>query len=295
MDRLHSMRVFVTVAEMGSFAKAARHMDVSAPVVTRLVADLEGHLRTRLLHRSTRTLSLTEAGEAYLERCRAILNEIDDAEAWLSDQTSHVGGELRILCPTSFGINVLMPLLARYVRRHPQVTLDLVLTDRPVDMVAERFDLAVVLNQLGVPEGLVARNFLRASTLLCASPAYLAARGTPALPEDIRDHDCLNYAHPITRHGWDLYDESGQRCRAEVHNLMTCNTVDALIHAARADMGICVALECLVRADLEKGTLVRVLPRFTLLEIGFQIVYPSRKYLPGKVRAAIDFLLAEVA
>lgn len=284
------MRVFTTVAEMGSFSKAARQMDVSGPVVTRLVADLETHLRTRLLNRSTRKLSLTDAGEAYLERCRGILDEIDDTEAWIADQNGHMGGELRVLCPSSFGVHVLTPLLSRYLKRHPEVRIDLELTDRAVDLVAERFDFAVMLEQLGVPEGLVARKFLKAKTILCASPAYLEAHGTPHDPEDIRHHACLNYAASQTRHGWELFSEDGNRCRAEVSNAMTCNTVDALIHAARAGAGICIALECLVREDLEKGNLVRVLPQHTLLEVGFQLVYPSRKYLPAKVRSILDFL-----
>lgn len=295
MDRLASMRAFVTVADMGNFARAARQMDISGPVVTRLVADLEKHLHTRLLNRSTRTLSLTEAGEAYLERCRSILNEIDDTEAWISDQSGQLGGELRILSPASFGINVLMPLLVSYLQRYPQITLDLVLTDRPVDLVAERFDFAVVLHQLGVPEGLVARNFLQARTILCASPAYLAAHGAPLGPDDIRHHACLNYAHSLTCHGWDLYEENGTHWRAEVNNVMTCNTADALVYAARSGLGICVALECMVKEHLENGSLVRVLPRFTLLEVGFLLVYPSRKYLPSKVRSMIDYLLAEVS
>lgn len=295
MDRLLSMRVFATVAETGSFAGAARQMDVSNPVITRLVADLEKHLRARLLNRSTRNLSLTEAGQAYLERCRGILDEIDETEAWITDRSEQLEGELRIACPTSFGVNVLTPLLAGYLKRHPQIRIDLVLTDRLIDMAAERFDLAVMLEQLGVAEGLVARQFLQDKVILCASPAYLAGHGLPGQPDDIRHHACLNYSHSQTRHGWELFGDDGTRHRTEVSNVLTCNTVDALIHAARSGLGICLAPECLIRDDLEKGSLVRVLPRFTLLEIGFQLVYPSRKYLPAKVRSVIDHLLAEIA
>jgi len=277
---------------MNSFARAAQRLDMSSPVVSRLVADLETHLDTRLLNRSTRKLSLTEAGDAYLERCRGILADIDDTEAWIADQSIQLRGTLRFACPTTFGVHVLTPLLAHYMEQFPEIKTDLVLTDRTVDLVAERFDFAVMLENFGVPNGLVARPFVRTQTILCASPAYLARRGAPACPEDVRDHACLNYAHRDIRNVWELYGEDGVQHRIAIDSKLTCNTMDALIHAARAGAGICLALECLVRSDLADGTLVRVLPGHRLMQAGFQLAYPGRKYVPARVRSMVDFLLA---
>ncbi|HYD61949.1 MAG TPA: LysR family transcriptional regulator [Noviherbaspirillum sp.] len=290
MDRLQSMKVFRTVAELGGFSAAARQLDLSNPVVTRLVADLEKHLGVRLLNRSTRSLSLTDAGAVYLERCRRVLDEIDDMDALVFDQSRQLHGELRIASPVSFGISLLTPLLKQYREKYPKITVELTLVNGRIDMLSDRFELAVMLDLAGIDENLISRPLLNTPSILCASPRYLVARGLPRTPEDLERHDCLNFSHPLARQGWDLIDSSGTAIRAKINNVFVSNTLHALICGAQQGMGICAASACLVADEIRAGSLVRVLPQFSLQSFNYALVYPSRKYLPMKVRTMIDFL-----
>lgn len=162
-------------------------------------------------------------------------------------------------------------------------------------MLSDRFELAVMLDLAGIDEGLVSRPLLKTPSILCASPRYLAERGTPKTAEDLENHDTLNFSHPLARQGWDLMDASGSITRFNVDNILVSNTLHTLIYAARCGMGICAVSDCLVADDIRSGMLVRVLPQFSLQSFNYALVYPSRKYLPLKVRSMIDFLHENLA
>ena len=179
MDRLQSMRVFVKVADNGSFARTAAQMDLSAAVVTRHVAELESHLGVRLLNRTTRSLSLTGAGQVYLERCRQIIDEVDEADALISSASRDPKGTLKVVAPVSFGLRNLAPLVKKYQEMHPKVVVDLTLTDRAIDLVEEGYDCGILLTRMINSESLISRVLAETRVMLCASPAYIAEHGEP--------------------------------------------------------------------------------------------------------------------
>lgn len=289
MDRLQSMRAFSKVVEAGSFARAAALMDRDTASVTRLVADLERHLGARLLNRTTRSLSLTEAGTGYLLRCRRILEDVDDAEALARENTGQVRGRLRMLAGTTLGLEILAPRLAGFRERHPDVIVELDLTDRPVDLVGEGYDLAVGPRLAEIPGHLVARRLFDTPVILAAAPGYLAARGIPRTPADLARHACLNFRHEALREHWTLHGAGGD-LTVPIATVLLSNNADVLRVAARSGMGICVTGERVVEQDLRAGTLVRVLPDYAVGTLEIHIAYPGRRFLPAKVRAMIDFL-----
>lgn len=188
MDRLQSMRVFSKVVELGSFARAAQHLSMSNAVVTRYVADLEAHLGTRLLNRTTRSLSLTDVGETYLQRCQQILLDIDEAESLATSRSQALVGGLRIVAPVMFGLHVLPMLLARFQQLYPEVTFDVALSDRPIDIVEDGRDVGIMVSELGLGSHLVARRMISAEMVMAATPAYLRQHSTPQRAEDIAEH-----------------------------------------------------------------------------------------------------------
>ncbi|MDP5008083.1 MAG: LysR family transcriptional regulator, partial [Glaciimonas sp.] len=202
MDRLQSMRVFAKVVEQGSFVGAAQVMELSNAVVTRHVADLENHLGTRLLNRSTRKMSLTETGLAYLTRVRHILAEIDEADAIASVLSKKLVGTLNIYSQISFGQMQLACLLPRYALQFPDVVLNVTMSDRTVDLVEEGFDVGIFTVHQKFDASMVARQLGIAEVLLCASPAYIAEHGIPAIPDDLLRHACLNFSLEHLRHHW---------------------------------------------------------------------------------------------
>lgn len=289
MDRLQSMRVFCQVASAGSFTRAAAELDMSLAATSRLVVDLENHIRTRLLNRTTRRVTLTEAGEEYFARCTQILAQIEEADKIMCDQSTEASGRLRFLIGSAVVMHELAPLLHTFRMRHPKVTLDAQLAERPVDLAAERFDLAVQPSVHVTSDSVVARKLIGTSMILCASPDYLQQRGTPRIPEDLSSHDCLSIANEEHRDSWRL--QSGQNeTRIRPNNVLTSNNVRVLLEAACSGMGIAFALCHPVQPELRSGRLVRVLPDYRGDDMEHLIVYPSRRYLRPKVRAMIAFL-----
>lgn len=293
MDRLQSMRVFCKVVEAGSFSKAAQLLDITSPVVTRLVADLERHLAARLLNRTTRSLSLTEAGREYYNSCQQILEEIDEAESRLHERSGQFGGNLRILGGTAARAFI-VPVLAEYQRRFPAVTLEFSFGDSTANMVDEGYDLAVMPEQLGIPSTLVARRLVNAPLILCAAPSYLAARGVPQCPADLKDHACLTFDYRALRTQWTL-QRKGKSMVVPIKSAMVSNSVDVLLLAASEGMGIFTAARTLITEDLRSGRLVQVLPGYHVGQVDWYVIYPSRKFVLAKVRALIDMLTAVAA
>jgi len=292
MDRLQSMRVFAKVVEQGSFVGAAQVLDMSNAVVTRLVADLENHLGIRLLHRSTRRMALTEPGQAYLERVRQILDEIDEAEAAASVLSSNPAGTLNIYSQIGFGQTQLARLLPLYSKQYPDVQLDVTLSDRTVDLIEEGFDVGVFSVNQKFDASMVARQLGIAEVLLCASPAYIAEHGVPQVPEDLAQHSCLNFSLEHLRHHWTFQSDQGTSIIPITSKVMSNNT-DLLRHCLLAGMGIGMRTSYTLGDDMVAGRVVRVLPDYQINKVAVRLVYPSRRLLSAKVRSFVDFMMAQ--
>lgn len=289
MDRLQSMRVLVKVAELGSFAAAAQMLAMSNAVVTRYIADLESHLGTRLLNRTTRKLSLTEHGRMYLERVRGILVEIDEAETVVSFNAKKTIGTLRIYSHLGFGQVQLARLLPFYAQAYPDVVLDVTLSDRTVDLVEEGFDVGIFIALQKFDASMIARKLGSSEIMLCAAPAYIQRHGLPQRPEDISQHQCLNFAYEQLRDHWWI-DGPGGTINIPINSKMISNNGELLRHCALAGMGIVIRSSFALGDDLSSGRLVRLLPGYRLGQVSVVMVYPSRHLLAAKVRSFTDFM-----
>jgi DNA-binding transcriptional LysR family regulator len=254
------------------------------------VADLEARLGTRLLHRTTRRLSLTPEGEVFHERCRQLLQGLEEAEAELSAHAGDAVGQLRINVPVTFGLLHLAPLWPAFLARHPKVLLDVTLADRVVDLVDEGYDLAVRIARLPA-SSLVSRQLSSTRLVLCASPEYLRRHGTPAHPSQIAQHAVIAYTLLATGEQWAFEGPQGP-VHVKVAPRMRTNSGDTCCAAAVAHQGIVLQPTFLVGPHLASGALVEILPEFRSIELGIYAVYPSRKHLTPKVRVLIDFLVA---
>lgn len=294
MDRFQAMRTFVHVVELGSFARAADRLGVSVSGVSRSVSELEAHLGARLLHRTTRRLSLTEAGQAFVERAVQLLADLDEAEAAVGAGARRPTGTLRLTCPITFGERHVAPAVAAFARLHPQLGFDVELSDRLVDLVEEGVDLAVRLGPPG-SQALIARRIGQMQLVCCASPTYLARHGTPRTPQDLASHRCLNYRYLATRGTWSFRDGAGGEHRVRIDGPVASNNGGFL--AAIAAEGLAIALEpgFVVDGELARGTLVSLLPGYAPPSLPIHAVYPSRRHLSAKVRAFVDFLAARFA
>lgn len=291
MDRLRAFEVFATVVARGSFTRAADALDTSPANVTRYVNELEAHLGTRLLNRSSRKLSLTESGEALYERSRSILDEVAETEALVSASALQPRGRLKINAPVSFGVLHLAPLWPKFLEKYPEVELEVALIDRVVDIVEEGYDLAIRISR-GGSTAHVARKLATSRNLLCAAPAYLARHGEPAVPADLARHVCVGYTYAATADEWHFTDDAGHGHVVKANCAFHTNNGDTARVAALAGHGIIWQPSFLIGTDLAAGRLVRVLPGYHLPDIAIQAVYPSRRHLSAKVRAMVDFLVA---
>lgn len=292
MDRLQSMRVFQQVVDDGSFAAAARKFDISAAVVTRLVSDLESHLGVRLLQRTTRRLSLTDAGEVYLTRVRHILNDIDDAHAAAQAHVQEMSGVIRILTPPIFGVHVLAPLVAEFGRRYPKVVLD-IHVDTPLVPPIEDYDLTL----LGVSDtfdaNIVARPIASSDSILCASPFYLNRHGIPERPEDLVHHRCLRIKLPANRHRtWHLInpEDDKRELEVQIEPALLVNHTDTLIRACVDGAGIGSQSIDLVATLLNNGQLQRVLSPWITGRNTLYVALPSRKFIPARTSVFLEFV-----
>lgn len=284
MDTLTCMRTFVAVVDSESFTAGAARLDMSKAVASKYVAQLEDHLGTRLLNRTTRRLSLTESGAAYYERCVQILADVDEAGQAAGMLTAAPRGTLRVAMPVSYGTLRIAPVLTEYLRRYPEVRLDVALADRRVDLIEEGYDLAIRIGSL--PEsGLIARRLATDRIVLCASPAYLDAHGTPRTPADLKDHACLNYSYSSSGDEWS-FDAGAVR----VDGALRANNGDLLRLAALDGAGLIWQPHFIVGGDLQSGRLVEVMREQAAVELGIYAIYPSRKHLSAKVRTFVDYL-----
>ncbi len=296
MDRLHSMRVFSRVVDEGSFARAARELKLSPAVVTRLVADLEEHLGSRLINRTTRRLSLTDTGELYLDRVRHILTEVDEAEALATASTAEPRGHLRVLCPPAFAVHQIAKHLPKFRVLYPKVSIELSVPG-PVESVDENFDVSILTEGRRPLDGnFVARRLARSEVVLCASPEYLDRRGRPQHPKELDAHEAM--LPPFLRE-LVLQSSSGGESGPPLETvtltlkrsgLSTMHT-DTMYAAALAGLGI-TGLPSFVAEDaLLENALERVLPQWHLFTTTLYAGMPTRKHVPARTRVFVDFLV----
>jgi DNA-binding transcriptional LysR family regulator len=290
MDRLGTMEAFVRVAETKSFSEAARRLRSSKSLVSRQVAELEGNLGVRLFHRTTRSLTLTEEGRAYMGQVTRILGEIEEANLSVSATRTAPRGRLRVSAPMSFGILHLAPAIPLFLARCPEVELDLNLNDRYVDLIDEGLDLSIRVGRLA-ESSLVARKLADSRMVLCASPDYLAANGTPKTPEDLEAHRCLCYSTNSIQPEWRLQHLDGTPWLVPIKAHLHVNNGDVLRTAALAHAGIAFLPNFIVGQDLQVSALLSILDDYVPADAGIYAVYPHSRHLSPKVRAFIDFLL----
>jgi DNA-binding transcriptional LysR family regulator len=293
LDRFIGMAVFAKVVESASFAAAARHFEMSPAMVSKHIRTLEERLGVRLLNRTTRRVSATEVGQNYYERCLRILNELEDAERAAGDLEAAPRGLLRVTTSVSFGAHQLAPAIADYLIAYPDVSIDLSLHDNYVDLVEERIDLAIRLGQLA-DSSLIAKKLYMMEMVLCASPGYLAANGTPQQPRDLAKHNCLIYTYAAPRM-WTFTDPNGKAEVIRVSGRLLANSGDPLLALALKDTGILLGPDYLVADGLSAGRLVRLLPDYKTQETPVYAVYPHSHFLSAKTRTFIDFLAARFA
>ena len=295
MDRLLSMRVFERVVDEGGFAAAARAMDMSSPVVTRLVADLEDHLGTRLLQRTTRRLALTDAGQTYLQRVRNILQDIDEADAVASSHTTELAGLLRLHAPPVLASYVIAPLLAEFRRQHPKIQIEIEV-EASKEPPIEDYDITLLGTDDSFDGDVVARKVIESDAILVASPAYLKRRGQPRRPEELAQHECLRLKWLDGRSGtWRLWrpEQVDKVVEVDVQPMLLANHTDTLLRATLDGAGITSVSVNLVAAHLTRGDLVRVLAPWITGRLALYAALPSRKFIPQRTRVFLDYLVAE--
>lgn len=288
MDRLDDMLAFIKVVDTKSFTAAADRLNLSKSVVSRRIGELENRLGARLLNRTTRKLSLTEVGQAYYERCTRILNDLEEAEQAVADLHAAPRGKLRLNAPVSFGVTHLAPAIAEFLERHPSIEIDMDLNDRYVDLIDEGYDVAVRVGKLR-DSTLIARRLAPARRVVCASPAYLEKHGTPQVPEDLINHNCLIYTNVPVAEQWQ-FKVDGEIRSVRVSGPIRSNNGDLLREAALAGLGIILTPTFLCGESLSSGSLKWMLSDYVFSDISVNAVYPHNRHLSPKVRVFVDFL-----
>ncbi|MGK9414925.1 LysR family transcriptional regulator [Pseudomonas cedrina] len=288
MDRLQAMRVFVTVVDLGSQSAAADHLDLSRPVVSRYLAELEDWVGARLLHRTTRKLSLTAAGGETLPRCRQLLELCGDMQAAVREPDDAPRGLLRLSVSTSFGQAQLAAVIAEYVKRYPLVTVDLQMLDRTVNLVDERIDLAIRTSN-DLDPNLIARRLTVCRSVVCASPAYLLQHAAPRKVEDLAGHNCLTHSY-FGKSLWH-FEERGEHIGVPISGNITSNEASTLLRVTLAGAGVAMLPTYQAGDYIRRGELVRLLPHAEPRQMNIYAVYASRKHMPSALRSLLDFLV----
>jgi DNA-binding transcriptional LysR family regulator len=289
MDRLDAMQAFVTVADLKGFAPAARKLGLSPSGVTRLIAALENHLSARLLQRTTRSVTVTDAGARYLERARRILADVEEAEIATESERARPSGRLVISAPVGFGRLHVSPVLTTYLKRYREVSAELRLEDRMINLVEEGIDLAVRIGHLA-DSSLVARHIGEMRRITVASPGYLKARGEPKRPQDIAAHDTIQFGSAAGSDEW-RFVEGGNEVRLDHSPRFSTNSADAAIRYAEAGGGLTRVLAYQAAEAIKRGRLKAVLTKFEQPPLPIHIIYPTSRLLSAKVRTFIDLVV----
>ncbi|SCB22849.1 DNA-binding transcriptional regulator, LysR family [Rhizobium hainanense] len=285
------MSIFVKAVELGSFSAAADALNMSPQLVGKHVQFLEQHLGIRLINRTTRRQHLTEVGSQFYERCRNILAEVESAEALAAETRAVPRGKLKINAPVSFGIHALTPKLPKYLGAHPEVSIELSLSNRLVDLIDEGYDAVFRVGEL-VDSGLIARRLDPYRLVICAAPNYLRSRGVPSKPDDLKEHDCLIFSHTMLRTHWDLEGPDGS-VNIPIYGRLMIDNGEALLQAALAGLGIILQPFELVRSSLEAGSLVAVLPEYNVPTRSLHILHAPDRRITPKLRSFLDFVSSE--
>jgi len=289
MDNLSDIAVFVQVVDSGSFTAAADRLSLSKSVVSKYVTRLEDQLGVRLFNRTTRRLSLTEAGTILYTRSRRGLEEIEAAEAEISQLQETPRGKLKINAPMSFGILIIAPLMAEFTSRYPELSIDVRFEDRKVDLVEEGVDLAIRVAELP-DSSLIARRLGPCRHVVCASPDYLAKHGTPRTPEDLRTHNALTFHYQDSPSEWRFMSPEGKYVSVPVSGSIQMNNSLALRETVLCGAGIMLTPTFIVGADIKSGRLQKVLSDYRPYEVSIYAIYPERRHLSPKVQAFVEFM-----
>ena len=288
MSNLIEMEAFLIVVEEGSFTAAARRMGVTKSYASKLVVRLEDRLGVRLLQRTTRQLTLTEVGRAYFERCSDAMRTFSEAEAQATELQTSPQGWLRISLPNAFAVTYLAAPIAEFKARYPDLTVEVILSDRKIDILAEGFDMAVRIGELE-DSSLIVRRLARVDRSVCASPSYLHRRGTPSRPEDLVNHDCLIYAYHAVPTTW-KFKGPDRDVSIDVTGKLVSNHAAMLVEAAGHGLGLVFCPIFLSAPSIRTGRLVRVLPEWHF-PLFVSAVFPNARHVPAKVRIFVDFLI----
>lgn len=288
MDKFNAMQVFVRVAEAGSFTAVANQENVARSMITRQIAGLEKQLGSKLIIRSTRSLTLTTAGAAYLERCRVILNMVDAAESSLSEEKVEPRGRIRLGLPLSFGLQRLMPSLAEFSKRHPHIQLSMDFSDRRANLIEEGIDVSIRITGSLDPSDIV-RKLGSCKILTLASPQYLAQHGTPKHPRELQNHECLAYSMDMKPVNW-LYEVGGNTFNVPIRGRMMANNGEALMQATAAGLGMTRQPDFIAQPFIDSGVVVEILKKFAIAPLGIYAVLPSNRYIPHRVSVLIEYL-----
>ncbi|SDF27709.1 DNA-binding transcriptional regulator, LysR family [Massilia sp. PDC64] len=287
MDRLEAMSILLAVVDAGSLSAAARRLGMPLPTVSRKIAELEAHLRTRLMHRTTRQLSLTEAGAAYVAACRRILDEVGEAERIATGEYGAPRGELAVTAPIVFGRLHIVPVVAEFLAQYPEIRIKLLLTDRVVHLMEEQIDVALRIGEL--PDStLMASQVGTVRTVVCASPAYLAQRGVPASPEALATHDCIGFDVLESRRAW-VFGDGKSTVSVPVTPRLAVNTAEAAIAAATLGVGLVRVLSYQVAEAVGNGALDVILRDDEPAPLPVSLVHKGQTPLPRKLRVFLDF------
>jgi DNA-binding transcriptional LysR family regulator len=291
MDTLQNMRVFVRVVESGSFTGAAQVLNTTTAYTSRAVSDLEAHLHTRLLNRTTRRIALTEAGKRYLQRCQQILAYVEEAEAEAGDAHARPSGKLRIHTMASFGGQYVVPAVSLYQQRYPEVSVELTLAQRIPDLLDEGYDVSVVLGVHLPDSGLVSQRLGTAFSIACAAPSYLERHGAPRTPADLSNHVCLGLVSPGSVFDtWSFEGPHGVESYTLPPAPFRVNGAEAMAIAVREGMGIAILPTYTAMHFLGEGEFVWIMPEYTSAPMNVYALYSSREYLDAKIRTWVDFL-----
>ena len=290
MNHLEQIRVFVELINCGSATKAADKLGLANSAISRRLKELEDRLGIQLVLRTTRTMSLTDAGRQFYTRCTRILEDIQEAEDEVTQNNSELSGQLTIATPWSFGVSHLSPAVSEFMHRHPNVQVDLDMNDRRVDLVSEGIDVAIRMGSLE-DSSLIARRIAPVSHIVCASPDYLQRNGTPSTPEQLSEHQGLCYANLKAPDQWFYFDKQGNQNIVKVPVRLKSSNGDALRNAAIAGLGILCEPSFIVYRAIRRGLLVPILTDYKWYEMEVYAVYPQTRHLSAKTRAFIDFLV----
>ncbi|MEK6318712.1 MAG: LysR family transcriptional regulator [Burkholderia gladioli] len=288
MNRIESMSLLVAVVDAGSMSAAARRLDIPLATVSRKIAELEAYLNTRLLHRTTRQLSLTEAGESYVAGCRRILDDIAETERAATGEYAAPRGELIVTAPIVFGRLHIVPAVAAFLAHYPEIDVRLVLTDRVAHLMEEQIDVALRIGELP-DSSLMAVRVGSVRRVICASPAYLAAHGAPAEPADLANHPCISFEVLASRRAW-VFEAGKGELTVPVHSRFAVNTAEAAIDAAVLGVGLIRVLSYQVETALREGALEVVLGGFEARPLPVSLVHKGQAPMPLKLRAFLDFV-----